>query len=104
MLRLTFVAAGLLLAGCSADEQRESADPLDAFEMELVETYLKKPKGYSRAYALHKQTAAGPDWLATIHGYPNNKEVCEQLIKPYNSGEMPSDMPGFYFCEELSSE
>jgi hypothetical protein len=103
MRRSLIIPLCLVLASCAGEGNNSKADPVSDFEMELVKTYQGKPAGTSRAYALHKQTVGGPAWLATIHGYPDNKTVCEQLIEPYNSGEMPSDLPGTYFCEELSS-
>jgi hypothetical protein len=43
----------------------------------------------------------GSAYLATIHGYPNNRSVCEQIIAPYNKDAALSVIPGEYFCEEL---
>ena len=39
--------------------------------------------------------------IATVHGYPTNLSVCEQLIAPYNQDQSSSALPGDYFCEEL---
>ncbi len=52
--------------------------------------------------ALKKRIIGGLDaYLATIHGYPNNLSVCEELVKPYNADASMSTLPGQYFCEEL---
>lgn len=41
-------------------------------------------------------------YLGTIHGYPNNLSVCEELIAPYNEDSSPSVVSGTYYCEVLS--
>lgn len=51
--------------------------------------------------ALKKRTGGLDAYLATIHGYPNNLSVCEELVKPYNADASMSTLPGQYFCEEL---
>ena len=51
--------------------------------------------------ALKKRSAGAVSYLATIHGYPSNLSVCEQLIEPYNKDQSTSALPGEYFCEEL---
>lgn len=44
----------------------------------------------------------GVAYIGTIHGYPNNLSVCEQLIEPYNVDKSLTTIPGsVYFCEEL---
>jgi hypothetical protein len=44
---------------------------------------------------------SGENYLVTIHGYPTNLSVCEQLIALYNQDQSSSALPGEYFCEEL---
>jgi len=39
--------------------------------------------------------------LATVHGYPNNMSVCEDLIEPYNNDASLSVISGQFFCERL---
>lgn len=42
-------------------------------------------------------------YLGTIHGYPNNLSVCEELIAPYNKDSSLSVIPGGkYYCEVLN--
>ena len=53
------------------------------------------------AVAIKKRVLGGESYLATIHGYPTNLSVCEQLIAPYNQDQSTSALPGEYFCEEL---
>ena len=44
----------------------------------------------------------GTAYLGTIHGYPNNLQVCEELIEPYNKDPSLTIIPGSrYFCEVL---
>jgi hypothetical protein len=44
----------------------------------------------------------GIAYLATVHGYPINRQVCEELIAPYNSDPSLTIIPGGrYFCEVL---
>lgn len=70
------------------------------FEAGLAETYSRKPSDYSVAYKLMKRGAAN-SWLATIHGYPDNGAVCEELIEPYNNDPSLSVMSGTYYCEAI---
>jgi hypothetical protein len=51
--------------------------------------------------ALKKRTLGEVAYLATVHGFPNNISVCEELIKPYNEDSSMSTLAGEYFCEEL---
>ena len=53
------------------------------------------------AVAIKKRVLGGESYLATVHGYPTNLSVCEQLIAPYNQDQSSSALPGEYFCEEL---
>jgi formate hydrogenlyase subunit 3/multisubunit Na+/H+ antiporter MnhD subunit len=59
----------------------------------------------------HNQVGGTPDYamikngsihLLTIHGYADNRLVCEMLIKPYNEDESLSVMPGQYACRPLN--
>ena len=51
--------------------------------------------------AIKKRSLGGVGYLATVHGYPTNLSVCEELIAPYNKEQSRSVIPGEYFCEEL---
>jgi hypothetical protein len=47
----------------------------------------------------------GSAYLATVHGYPNNRQVCEDLIAPYNTDpSLTTIQGGRYFCEVLRQE
>lgn len=67
---------------------------------ELEEFFRKHRVDGNPAVALKKRSAV-VSYLATVHGYPNNLSVCEQLIAPYNEDSSLSTVPGQYFCEEL---
>lgn len=44
----------------------------------------------------------GVAYLGTIHGYPDNLSVCEELIAPYNMDPSLTTIPGStYYCELL---
>jgi hypothetical protein len=51
--------------------------------------------------ALKKRSLGVVSYLATIHGYPNNLSVCEELVVPYNKEASTSVIAGDYYCEEL---
>jgi hypothetical protein len=45
----------------------------------------------------------GTAYLLTVHGYPNNRQVCEELIAPYNADPSMTTIPGGrYYCETLA--
>ena len=90
------------MAGCSDRPVKErQVDTLAAFEARLATVYREKPSGYSRAYAIMKKGMGDEDWLATVHGFPDNGAVCEELIKPYNNDPSLSVLPGSYRCKLL---
>ena len=70
-------------------------------ESELEDFFRKHKVGGNRAVALKKQFVGGEAYLATIHGYPTNLSVCEELIAPYNEDPSLSSLPGAYYCEVL---
>ena len=67
-----------------------------------VEEFFRghKVDGYP-AVAIKKRSPAGVLYLITIHGYPTNMSVCEDLIAAYNKDPSLSVISGEYFCEEL---
>lgn len=71
------------------------------FLIELSEVYQSKPANYSRAYAVMKTGVAGRDWLATVHGLPDNLAACEEIIAPYRTDAALTTLQGRYFCEEI---
>lgn len=68
---------------------------------EGLKDHLRKyPVAQSQAVMLRKVSIADA-WLATIHGFPDNMAVCQDLIKPYNADKDRSVIPGRYYCEPI---
>jgi len=91
--KLVFAVSVLALAGCS-----QYGDSITAEELEGFFRQHKVDGNYAVALKKH---SAGESYLVTVHGYPNNLAVCEQLIAPYNKGSESSVIPGTYYCEVL---
>lgn len=98
---MSLKASMLLIAFTFATSCDQSPSNLNEYEANLKETLRDKPAGKSDAYALMKDTSVGPAWLATIHGYPSNLSVCEELIAPYNEDPELSVIGGSYYCEAI---
>lgn len=79
-----------LVAGCSKDISSE----------ELASYFKKRTVDGNHPVALKKSSAVEA-YLATIHGFPDNKTVCEEIIAPYNQNPEMSVMSGRYYCEAL---
>lgn len=93
MRQVTTVFLLTLLAGCGSGSI--TADELEAF-------FNEKRIDNNRAVALKKSSSAGgAAYLLTLHGYPNNLSVCEELIKPYNADPKQSVIQGTYYCQQL---
>jgi predicted solute-binding protein len=100
-MKISFVAtigAACLLTACgqakiAASSAITSAELESFFQHHTIDGHY--------AVALKKHSAAGNSYLATVHGYPNNFSVCQELIKPYNESARLSVIPGQYSCEEL---
>jgi len=90
------VLAFFVMTGCN-----NSPSNLDEYDENLRAAFQDKPIGKSPAFALMKESVAGPAWLATIHGYPNNLSVCEELIAPYNEDPDLSVLNGKYYCQAV---
>lgn len=100
-LMLRFTLIGLLVAvsaaACSGGETLGNS-----ITSEQLESFYKAREiDGVRAVALKKRSVGIVAFLATVHGFPDNLSVCEELIAPYNKGESKSDISGDYFCEEL---
>jgi len=69
---------------------------------ELEQFFRKHKIDGNHAAALKKLSFVGDVYVITIHGYPNNLEVCESLAAPMRTGNLLwSDIPGVYHCELL---
>jgi hypothetical protein len=66
-----------------------------------LERFFRRHKIENKHAVAIKKRSVGEAYLATIHGYPNNLSVCEELIAPYNKTPSKSVVPGAYYCEEL---
>lgn len=98
MKRIFIVASvSVLLGGCGP----VSITTGDSISTVALENFFKKHKVEKNRAAALKKRSLGDSYLATIHGYPNNLAVCEELIAPYNKSTSKSIVPGSYYCEEL---
>lgn len=72
-------------------------DKLDEFFRS--HTVSGKPAVAIKKYLTSPQSDSS--YLGTIHGYPDNLSVCEELIAPYNEDPSLSIIPGKFYCEIL---
>lgn len=90
------------LRGMSTSRQSAQGDLTEA---ELEEFFRSHTVAGNHAAAIKLRytiPAPGTAYLGTIHGYPNNLVVCEELIEPYNSDPSLTIIPGgTYYCEVL---
>lgn len=90
MKKLLLILSILVLTSCGKQETTQ----------EDLKDYFKHHKiGSSSDFAVIKN---GTDYLLTIHGYMNDREVCESLIKIYNEDPKLSVIPGSYACVQLN--
>jgi len=94
ILPIAFVV--LLVAGCAGGAFGDSIS-----EVELEKFFRARKVEGNHVVALKKRSVGVVAYLATIHGFPDNQSVCEELIAPYNKDESMSTIGGDYFCEEL---
>jgi hypothetical protein len=67
-----------------------------------VEAFFRKHKvDGNHAVAMKKRSLGVVAYLGTIHGFPNNFSVCEEVLAPYKKDASLSTIPGSYFCEDL---
>jgi hypothetical protein len=87
-----------------AATQRGGADA-DLTEAEVEDFFRRHTVCGNHAAAIKLRFTIpqpGTAYLGTIHGYPNNLQVCEGLIEPYNDDPSFTVIPGArYFCEVL---
>lgn len=76
-------------------------------EKELEDFFRKNTINNNYAVAIKLSFTNPTPWTAylwTIHGYPDNKSVCEELISPYNEDPSLTIIPGsIYYCETLNN-
>ena len=76
----------------------------DITEQELENLFRNHTVSGNQAVAMKLDFQIPVSWTAylwTIHWYPNNLSVCEELLAPYNSGEIEVMQWNFYYCEVL---
>ena len=74
----------------------------DSISSDDLQSFFGKHKiDGNGAVAIMKRSFGEVSYLATIHGYPTNLSVCEQLIAPYNEDPSLTSIPGLYYCEPL---
>lgn len=79
-----------------------AASVFAATDADVQAFFAKHQVGNSPDYAFVKQGVAGPDHLITIHGYADDRSVCEQLARTYNEDSSQSSLPGRYYCAKLN--
>lgn len=104
MRKFMCIVTVLLLTGCNLSspsvnmKKNISEDDLESF-------FRSKTISGNYAAAIKirfTRPLPGVAYIGTIHGYPNNFAVCEELIEPYNADPTLTVIPGStYFCEEL---
>ncbi len=101
--RMAFIAVCFLLTtsflvGCGPATVTSG----DSITSDDLESFFGKHKiDGNGAVAIKKLSFGEESYLATIHGYPTNLSVCEQLIAPYNEDPSLSSIDGYYYCEPL---
>lgn len=69
-------------------------------DSELEKFFRKHTVDGNVPVALKKKGIA-ESYLATIHGFPDNMSVCNDLAEPYNNNPDKSVIMGEYYCKEL---
>jgi hypothetical protein len=74
----------------------------DSITNEQLEGFFRAHKVEGKSVvALKKRSLGVTSYLATIHGYPDNLSVCEEVAAPYDKDSSTSVISGEYYCEEL---
>ena len=81
------------------DDRNEVAKAKKITQEQLKEYFSNHRVGSSPDYAVVKN---GDDYLFTVHGYGDDKTVCEEVIKPYNENPNLSIVKGTYECVRLN--
>lgn len=98
MSKFVVLALAFGLTGCG----QVTVTPKGSITSAELESFLRHhPVDGHEPVALKKRSLGVDSFLATIHGFPNNLEVCGELIAPYNTDPSKSVVSGTYFCEEL---
>lgn len=99
--RLTvLMSSALLLASCN--DWGETSSEEFVSHLRSKGAFGDPANNGNQVYGVFKDSIGGKAWLMTVHGYVDNHDTCEDIIKPYNDGTIPSDLPGRYTCEAIS--
>lgn len=98
MRHILFIGLLIVLSACGP---MSSSSGGSITEADLEQFFREHKVGRAPAAALKKRSLGEVSYLATIHGYADNLQVCQQLIEPYNKDASLSAIPGGYYCEEL---
>lgn len=79
-----------------------TAESVTSLEEKLRIFFKENKIGRTTDYAFIKNSFAGKAYLITIHGYADNKSVCEKLVQEYNDNPELSTIKGQYSCEPLN--
>jgi hypothetical protein len=99
--KVTFLIASALLLGSCNGWGEPSPDEFVSY-LQSKGAFSDPTGNGNQVLGIFKDSVGGKAWLMTVHGYVDNRDTCEQIIKPYNDGTLPSDMPGRYTCEVIS--
>ena len=98
---LAQVIAVILLLGCNGEDDHAVAQGNDLSETDVENFFRQHTIEGSNAVAMKKRSLGTVTYFATVHGYPNNLAVCEEVLAPYNKDASRSAISGEYFCEVL---
>ena len=87
----------LMLNGCA----KVSITIGDSITDKQLERFFRKHKIDGNYPVALKKRSFADSYLATIHGYPDNLSVCQQIIEQYNKNKDLSAVKGEYYCEIL---
>ena len=94
------VSEGSLLATIENGQTAQVTKQAKKITQEQLKEYFSNHRvGSSPDYAVVKN---GDDYLFTVHGYGDDKTVCEEVIKPYNENPNLSIVKGTYECVRLN--
>lgn len=90
-----------LLMVCDGKGNRAVAQNNNLSENDVENFFRQHTVEGNHAVAMKKRSLGTVTYFATVHGYPNNLAVCEEVLAPYNKDVSRSAISGEYFCEVL---
>jgi hypothetical protein len=97
-MKAIFLVLFALSLGCNHD----SVPKQGSISSKALEEFFRdhKIEGNFPA-AIKKRNDFGISYIATVHGYPNNMLVAQDIVNVFNKNPSLSAIPGTYYCEEL---